>query len=126
ITNYSYRFVAKHRTAFSALTRLAWGKEIERPSYRLVRWLFLRSLGVIYLIAFLSLWTQVSGLVGQNGILPAKQMMDEAEKYFDQQDVGFNRFHLLPILCWIGAGNGFLHFLCAMGAGLSLILIIGV
>lgn len=34
-------------------------------------WLFLRPLGAVYLIAFVSLWTQLLGLVGQNGILPA-------------------------------------------------------
>jgi len=124
-TECSYRFVAKHRTGFSALTRLAWGKEIELPAHRLVRWLFLRSLGVIYLIAFVSLWTQINGLIGHNGILPAGQMMEAAEKYFDQQDVGLNRFHLLPTLCWMSASDGFLHFLCAAGTALSVLLLIG-
>jgi predicted DCC family thiol-disulfide oxidoreductase YuxK len=126
ITGCCYRFVAKHRTAFSALTRSAWGNEIERPTHRRVRRLFLRSLGVIYLIAFVSLWTQVSGLVGHNGILPATQLMTSAELQFDQQDVGLNRFHLLPTLCWMSADDGFLHFLCATGAVLSLLLITGI
>jgi len=126
VTECCYRFVAKHRTAFSALTRLAWGKEIEQPTHRLVCWLFLRLIGVIYLIAFVSLWTQTSGLIGHNGILPAGQMMEAAGNYFDQQDVGLNRFHLLPTLCWMSAGDGFLHLLCAAGALLSLLLIIGI
>ncbi|MBI3849364.1 MAG: lipase maturation factor family protein [Verrucomicrobia bacterium] len=126
ITECSYRFVAKHRTVFSALTRLAWGNEIELPTHRLVRWVFLRLLGVIYLIAFVSLWTQISGLIGHQGILPAAQMMEAAEKYFDQQDVGLNRFHLLPTLCWMSASDGFLHFLCATGTVLAVVLIIGI
>ena len=125
ITGCCYRFVAKHRTLFSALTRLAWGKEIEPPTHRLVRWFFLRLLGVIYLIAFVSLWPQISGLIGHQGILPATQMMSEAEQYFDRHDVGMDRFHLLPTLCWMSAGDGFLHFLCATGAALSILLIIG-
>ncbi len=36
----------------------------------LSRWLFLRLLGVVYLIAFLSLAVQITGLVGENGLLP--------------------------------------------------------
>ena len=34
------------------------------PSWFLSRWLFLRLLGLIYLVAFLSLWVQIDGLVG--------------------------------------------------------------
>src|SRR5437763_771025 len=40
-------------------------------SYTLASWLFLRLLGVIYLVAFASLATQVQGLVGSKGVLPA-------------------------------------------------------
>ena len=35
------------------------------------RWLFLRLLGVVYLIAFVSLAVQITGLVGEHGLLPA-------------------------------------------------------
>ena len=52
-----YKFVAGHRTAFSYLTRLLWGRHVERPDYFLTRWLFLRGLGLIYLIAFISVST---------------------------------------------------------------------
>src|SRR5205823_5303292 len=55
----SYRFIAAHRGFFSTLTRLAWGRHVEPPSYRLVRAVFLRSLAIIYLIAFVSLWVQI-------------------------------------------------------------------
>jgi hypothetical protein len=34
------------------------------------RWLFLRLLGVVYLIAFVSLAVQITGLVGEHGLLP--------------------------------------------------------
>src|SRR5258706_10112893 len=33
LTEWSYRFVAKHRTAFSTLTRLFWGKQAEPPAH---------------------------------------------------------------------------------------------
>ena len=70
---WGYRVVARHRTFFSALTRLAWGRTVEPPTYFLVRWVFLRSLGIIYLIAFVSLWTQIMGLVGSRGHSPRRK-----------------------------------------------------
>jgi predicted DCC family thiol-disulfide oxidoreductase YuxK len=71
VTEWGYRLVANHRGLFSAMTRLAWGRHVEPPTHNLVRWVFLRSLGLIYLVAFVSLWVQIIGLVGSNGILPA-------------------------------------------------------
>ena len=65
----------RHRGFFSALTRLGWGRHIEPPTHNLVRWVFLRSLGLIYLVAFVSLWVQIIGLVGSNGIQPANSAM---------------------------------------------------
>jgi predicted DCC family thiol-disulfide oxidoreductase YuxK len=80
----TYRFVAEHRTLVSALTRIAYGNHVERPSHFLVRWTFLRALGIIYLIAFISLWTQIHGLVGSNGILPTGEFMNAANAQVDQ------------------------------------------
>src|SRR5437868_15435680 len=39
-------------------------------SFELSRSLFLRTLGVVYLIAFVSLAVQITGLVGEHGVLP--------------------------------------------------------
>src|SRR5258708_7421343 len=58
LTEWSYAFVASHRRFFSVLTRVAWGGEVAPPSHQLVRCLFLRGLGLIYLAAFVSLWVQ--------------------------------------------------------------------
>ena len=120
-----YRFVAEHRPFFSWLTRIGWGQHVERPTHFLTRWIFLRALGVIYLVAFLSLWTQLSGLIGSNGILPAKQFMAGAVNFFDSHGVGLDRFRELPTLCWFSASEGFLNSLCAAGTALSVLLIAG-
>ena len=96
------------------------------PTYFLTRWLFLRMLGVIHLIAFVSLWTQISGLIGSNGILPAAQFMDSARNWAIHHQAGDERYWLLPTLCWFSAGNAFLHALCASGVVLSILLIVGV
>src|SRR5438128_7812150 len=55
----------------SAFARIRSTLGRERSACWLSRWLFLRLIGIIYLIAFVSLWGQIDGLVGHNGILPA-------------------------------------------------------
>jgi predicted DCC family thiol-disulfide oxidoreductase YuxK len=125
-TEWAYRLVARHRGAASALTRWLWGTHLQRPRYGLVRWLFLRALGVIYLIAFVSLWTQATGLIGEGGILPVREYMTAARDWADSAGKGVDRYRLLPTLCWINDSNGFLHALCASGVVLSALLIAGI
>ena len=116
----TYRFIAQHRPFFSALTRRLWGTRPERTTFYLSRWLFLRGLGCIYLIAFLSLWVQIHGLIGSNGILPAEQYLAAV-----RQQIGTEGYYLLPTLFWLNPSDACLHFLCAGGVLLSLILISG-
>ena len=126
ITEFAYKFVAGHRIFFSRLTRWFWGRHVEQPNYYLTRWIFLRSLGAIYLVAFVSFWTQISGLIGHNGILPAAQFMSAAKQQFDAQGIGLERFHLLPTLCWFDSSDNFLNFQCAAGTVLAVLLILGI
>src|SRR5262249_16675879 len=78
ISESAYRFVARHRPLFSFITRMLWGQHVEPPSHVQVRWAFLRSLGIIYLLAFASLLVQIVGLAGHNGIVPAEATMKSA------------------------------------------------
>ena len=121
-----YRFIAKRRNIFSALTRFGWGRHTERPSHFLIRWAFLRALGIIYLIAFLSLWAQISGLVGSNGIQPAGRLIEVLKQQADAAKVGLDRYHLVPTLCWWNASDGSLRGQCAAGALFAVLLIIGI
>ena len=84
-----------------------------------VRWLFLRLLGIVFLIAFLSLWVQVEGLIGSDGILPAADYMAQIEARDDLP------WWKVPTLCRFGASDAFLHVLCATGVALSIVLIVG-
>ena len=126
ITERAYDFVAGHRTFFSRLTRWFWGRHVELPDYFLTRWIFLRALGLVYLVAFVSLWMQISGLVGHSGILPANQFMSAVGQQCDAQGIGPGRFHLVPTLCWLDASDRFLNFQCAAGTVCAVMLIIGI
>ncbi len=114
-----YKVVAAHRGLASLFTNALWGKEppVSATYYR-GRQLFLRLLGLIYLIAILSFWVQSDGLVGRDGIVPLGQWLDQVRDRFGTQS-----YWLYPTLCWFNSTDWFLHALCAVGAGLSLLLI---
>jgi len=121
ISEIAYKFIARHRGLGSAFTRLLWGQDVRRPTYFWAQRWFLRLLGLTYLIAFVSLWVQVDGLVGSNGVSPLNQFLPAVYERF-----GSNAYSLLPTLCWFDSSNGFLHFLCGGGVVLSLLLILGI
>jgi predicted DCC family thiol-disulfide oxidoreductase YuxK len=125
-TEWAYRVVAKNRPFFSKVTKLLWGRHVERPSYVLVRSAFLSCLGVIYLIAFISLWVQISGLIGSNGIVPVQQTMASLKTEAASAHIGWARFYRVPTLCWINSSDVFLNFQCAAGTALAVLLIAGI
>jgi len=102
--------------------RQFWSEfQTERANTVLARWLFLRLLGVSYLIAFVSLWAQIDGLIGRDGILPASEYLKAVG-----ERVGSLKYWWLPTFCWFNAGDASLHLQCGLGVLLSLLLIAGV
>ncbi|TFH22874.1 MAG: DUF393 domain-containing protein [Myxococcales bacterium] len=121
LTERTYALVASRRMLASTATRWLWGGDVTPPRYELVRWLFLRGLGVIYLIAFVSLWVQVEGLIGSEGVLPLQPWLDAvAERY------GEDRVWLAPTLFWVGASDAALHVVCGLGVVASVLLVLNV
>jgi len=100
---------------------MLWGKDVRPPTYFWARRWFLRALGVIYLIAFVSLWVQVDGLIGSDGVSPVNQFLPAVHAQLDK-----DAYALLPTLCWFNSSNAFLHFLCGGGVVLSVLLIFGI
>jgi len=125
LTEVAYRFVATRRTLFSRLNRWLWGSSPELPRYELTTKLLVRAVGLIFLTAFISLWVQIHGLVGENGILPAGDYMKGADAYFDQSGETINRYFRLPTLGWMAAGDVALHAYCLLGVLGSLLAVWG-
>ena len=116
-----YRVVARNRMAFSMATRVWWGDSVRRPQWWVSREIFLVGLAVVHLVAFLSLWVQVDGLLGTNGILPASEFMTRVGEQVKEQGIGWERYRLLPTVGWWGAGDRVLHGLCGLGVLLAVL-----
>jgi len=89
-------------------------------TYNLTRWLFLRLIGLIYLLAFASLGVQVLGLIGSRGILPVADMLDAVSMM-----IGPEQYWYFPTLTWINCADSFLEFLCWGGAFAALLATLG-
>jgi len=100
--------------------RFPWPFDTTIPSYLLTRWLFLRLLGLVYLVAFLSLGEQVKGLIGSQGILPVADFLDAVRLNY-----GADAYRLLPTLAWLNTSDAFLQFLCWGGVVTALLVIAG-
>ena len=120
-----YEEVALHRSALSKLDRVYAGPGVQPPSYLRVRFVFLRGLALIYLIAFLSFWTQMDGLIGSRGIVPAGELMAVDKAELAQAHAGLERFHLLPTFAWWSASDRALHWQCGLGVACGLALLAG-
>lgn len=103
------------------LTFVVRGKKVKPCTYRISSHAFLRLLGLVYLVAFASLWMQVEGLVGSQGILPATEHMERVSTWLEAQDRGYLAF---PTICWLSTDDGFLKLLCAGGALVALVAVL--
>jgi predicted DCC family thiol-disulfide oxidoreductase YuxK len=119
-TELAYGLIARHRAGASALTRILWGRSVEKPGYDAASRLFLRLVGVCYLAAFVSLWVQAAGLIGSRGILPVGEFLSAV-----RSQVGRVPWFELPTLCWLSSSDAFLNVLCAAGTAGALLAIIG-
>ena len=84
------------------------------------RWLFLRLLGFVYLIAFVSLAIQLTGIAGEHGLLPIGEFLARVHERY-----GVSAYYNWPTLLWLSPTDVWLSSLCWIGAGASLLLIAG-
>jgi predicted DCC family thiol-disulfide oxidoreductase YuxK/uncharacterized membrane protein YphA (DoxX/SURF4 family) len=121
-----YEEVATHRAFLSKLDRIYSGPGITPLRYVRVRFVFLRGLALVYLVAFASLFGQIQGLAGSNGIVPAASLIRTLKVEAAQRHIGLARFHAFPTLAWLSASDGALNWQCGAGVVLSLLLLFGI
>ena len=92
----------------------------EPPRFALSRGLFLRLLGFVYCVAFVSLAPQLAGLVGSDGLLPAAGYLERAYELW-----GSDAYVQLPTLLWLWPGDTLLTTLCWLGIALSVAAMLG-
>jgi lipase maturation factor 1 len=91
------------------------------PGYLAARWLFLRALGLIFFSAFYSLVFQIRGLIGPNGLLPARDYLAQVARV-----LGSARFWYAPTLFWWSSSDRFLLAVCVVGIVASLLLTLNI
>lgn len=92
-------------------------------SFQLSSFIFLRGLGFLYFIAFLSLWNDLLPLLGSNGLLPVELYLDRIHEHFGTP---WHAFLENPSLFHFHHADGFMQLCAGIGLLLSFALLIGI
>jgi predicted DCC family thiol-disulfide oxidoreductase YuxK len=111
VTEALYAWISGHRYAFARLSRLLFGPALHPARHVLVADCLQRGLGLIYLFAIVSFWSQAQGLIGSQGILPVRDLMDSA----NLEPSAF-RVWWLPSLFWLNSSDRYIAVLCGVGS----------
>jgi hypothetical protein len=110
--------IARWRRLAAWLTR----DDPAAPGYWLTRFLVLRLLGLIYLMAFLTLVNQGPALIGRHGLLPLADFLDDVVATFGSRAAGFRQY---PSIFWLGDSDAALLAAGWVGIVLSLAVLAG-
>lgn len=116
LASFAYRLIANHRNAAYKATKLLWGIPVEKAEFHTAADLFSRILALVYAIAFLSFGLQTRGLIGSEGILPAREFLDAVYR-----QMGSVAIWKLPTLFWWGSSDLTLLSITWGGVALSLV-----
>jgi hypothetical protein len=93
-----------------------------RATYWLTRFVVLRLLGVVYLVAFLSLARQVMPLLGEHGLLPVPTYLDRLVAHFGSRR---DAIVAVPTLFWFAHSDRLLVAGAWVGTALALLVVAG-
>lgn len=103
-----------------AMSLKSWMAEPYPRGFTIASWIFLKALGIVYLIAFVSFGVQAIGLIGSNGILPLPAFVSAAA------ELGPERFHIAPMVFWLNSSDAMIRAVWIIGAIASIAIIAGV
>jgi hypothetical protein len=92
------------------------------PTYWLTRFVILRWLGFVYLVAFLVAVNQIVPLIGEHGLTPAPLFTERVAAHFGSK---WSAFLQLPSVFWAGASDASMLAVSWLGVALSLAVLLG-
>jgi hypothetical protein len=93
-----------------------------KPGNWLGRFVLLRLLGLVYVMAFLTLIEQGPALLGPHGLLPLDDYLDVVAEHFGSRWAGFRA---MPSVFWLDAGTGALRAAGLAGVALGAAVMLG-
>ena len=83
--------------------------------------IFLYGISATYFIAFISLWLQIEGLFGLDGIMPVQQYFESISKQENILSFILNYPSIIWLDQFFNLGNNMLHLICLLGCLSSII-----
>lgn len=116
----AYKAISANRKSAGVLDRLLFGRTTGRASHRRVHGIWFRGLGAVYLLAFTSFRSQAKGLIGERGILPARELLENAGRRLE----GADRWARAPTALWLKASDSAIDKVIRAGqlAGAAMVL----
>ncbi len=111
VAEWLYVWVSHHRTGCLHFCHGLFGRKLLPARLECTARLQARAINLCALIAFVSFWWQVEGLIGPEGILPAGLYLDAAKSQYGSQI-----YALLPTLFWLSSDLWMLYLVCALGS----------
>jgi hypothetical protein len=100
--------------------RPRWLAVSHQGTYRLTRFVFLRFLGLIYVVAFAVAVNQIVPLIGHDGLLPADQFLSGVKEV-----LGGEAAWRVPTLFWLSSSDAALVGVSWTGLALALVVLAG-
>lgn len=94
---------------------------LDPSSYSIAIHLFVRLLGILYIIAYVPFLFQIRGLIGKDGIRPVREYLNVIKYHF-----GDRRFYYVPTLLWLNASDRALLLLISSGVIFGACLALGI
>lgn len=120
LSEWAYVFVSRHRRGFHSICRPLFGKALGPARFALTSELATRLIGLTFALAFWSYGTQILGLNGSRGILPAAEYLARAH-----QQVGDAAWWQVPTLFWLNDSDVALQLACWIGAAFGVLALSG-
>tara|TARA_A100000164_G_scaffold238246_1_gene211639 strand:- start:409 stop:2445 length:2037 start_codon:yes stop_codon:yes gene_type:complete len=121
-----YRLVASNRKIFSLLGEIFYGDNFLPDTYKISSWVFGRSLGLVSIIAFLSLFIQSDLLISSKGVIPFVSELNQIESFITKSNLDISKWYAKPTLLWLFQNDLWLNTILMIGILASLTLFIGI